>query len=208
LSVGGLSRDIGDPDCQDALVAVRNSLTRLEELQEMLRLSSTFLDRIEEVGITTRPGALAHGLVGPVARAAGIQRDLRKAQPYCGYDALAFNVPVEEEGDGYARLRVLFAEAKQSVRLMEQAVATLPSGPVAGPQLSQRGAALGWVEAPRGASACWLRIGEDGRVERYRIMPPSFMNWHGFHLAAEKFAFQDFPIILATFDLSVTENDR
>jgi Ni,Fe-hydrogenase III large subunit/Ni,Fe-hydrogenase III component G len=208
LCVGGLSRDIGDPDCRDALVTVRSLAGRLEEIDQMLRLSSTFLDRIEEVGITARPGALAHGLVGPVARAAGIERDLRKAQPYCGYNALGFDVPVEEEGDGYARLRILFAEAKQSARLMEQVVATLPSGPVAAPHVPQPGAALGWVEAPRGAAACWLRIGEDARVQRYRIMPPSFMNWHGFHLAAENFAFQDFPIILATFDLSVTENDR
>ncbi len=208
LCVGGLTRDIGDPECRAALLTARNAGLDLEEIQRMLRVTSTFLDRIEQVGITPQPAARAHGLVGPVARAAGIERDLRKAQPYCGYDALRFDVPVENAGDGYARLRVLFAEAEQSMRLIEQAIATLPSGAVAAPQISRPGAALGWVEAPRGAAACWLRIGEDARVQRYRIMPPSFMNWHGFHLAAENFAFQDFPIILATFDLSVAENDR
>jgi Ni,Fe-hydrogenase III large subunit len=51
-------------------------------------------------------------------------------------------------------------------------------------------------------------LDEVGRIARYRIVTPSFTNWHSFHLAAEKFAFQDFPIILATFDLSVAENDR
>lgn len=208
LCVGGLTRDIGDCECKEALAAVRAAGERLEEIHQMLRLTSTFLDRIEQVGITSQPGARAHGLVGPVARAAGIKRDLRQAQPYCGYDALDFEVPVEKEGDGYARLRILFAETKQSVRLMEQAVATLPSGPVAAQQDTRQGAALGCVEAPRGAAACWLRIGEDARVQRYRILPPSFTNWHGFHLAAENFAFQDFPIIMATFDLSVAENDR
>ncbi len=208
LCVGGLARDIGDPDCERASLAAHSAVKRLEEIEGMLRMTSSFLDRIEQVGITTHAGARAHGLVGPVARAAGIARDLRKAQPYCGYDALDFDVPVEDEGDGYARLRILFAEVRQSLRLMEQAAEGLPPGPVAAPQATQPGAALGWVEAPRGAAACWLRIGEDGRVERYRIMPPAFMNWHGFHLAAENFAFQDFPIILATFDLSVAENDR
>jgi formate hydrogenlyase subunit 5 len=49
---------------------------------------------------------------------------------------------------------------------------------------------------------------DDGGVARYRIVPPSFANWHGLHLSVEKFAFQDFPIILSTFDLSVAENDR
>ena len=105
LCVGGLTRDIGDPDCKDALLAARNASRSLEEIERMLRVTSTFLDRIEQVGITSQPAARAHGLVGPVARAAGIERDLRKAQPYCGYDALSFEVPVENAGDGYARLR-------------------------------------------------------------------------------------------------------
>jgi len=70
------------------------------------------------------------------------------------------------------------------------------------------GAALGWSEAPLGAAFHWVRTDEQGRVSRYHIMPPSFVNWHGFHLAAERFAFQDFPIILATFGLSVAESDR
>jgi len=208
LCVGGLTRDLSDTDCQDALAAVQHVGLQLDKIEQLLRFTSSFLDRIEQVGVTAHTDVRAYGLVGPVARAAGIARDLRKAQPYCGYEALNFEVPVENEGDGYARLRILFAEARQSVRLMEQAVASLPAGPVTVPPELQPGAALGWTEAPRGAAVHWLRLGEDGQVERYRIIPPSFMNWHGFHLAAEDFAFQDFPIILATFDLSVAENDR
>jgi Ni,Fe-hydrogenase III large subunit len=64
------------------------------------------------------------------------------------------------------------------------------------------------VEAPLGAAFHWLRLDEDGKVIRYRVTPPSFTNWHGFHLAAENFAFQDFPIILASFGLSNAECDR
>jgi Ni,Fe-hydrogenase III large subunit len=64
------------------------------------------------------------------------------------------------------------------------------------------------VEAPLGAALHWLRTDEDGTIVRYRVIPPSFVNWHAFHLAAEAFAFQDFPIILASFGLSVSENDR
>jgi formate hydrogenlyase subunit 5 len=105
-------------------------------------------------------------------------------------------------------LRVLFAEARQSVRIMEQAVAALQDGAIQGPLSIQAGAEMGWVEAPRGGTFHWVRLTDDGRVARYRIIPPSFANWHGFHLAVEKFAFQDFPIILSTFDLSVAENDR
>jgi Ni,Fe-hydrogenase III large subunit len=53
-----------------------------------------------------------------------------------------------------------------------------------------------------------VRIDKDGRLARYRVTTPSFTNWHGFHLAAEDFAFQDFPIIMATFGLSNAECDR
>ena len=53
-----------------------------------------------------------------------------------------------------------------------------------------------------------MRLDDKGRVARYRVVTPSFTNWHSFHLGAEKFAFQDFPIILSTFDLSAAENDR
>jgi Ni,Fe-hydrogenase III large subunit len=67
---------------------------------------------------------------------------------------------------------------------------------------------LGWVEAPRGGTFHWVRLNESGRIARYRVVTPSFANWHGFHLSVEKFAFQDFPIMLSTFDLSVAENDR
>jgi Ni,Fe-hydrogenase III large subunit len=102
----------------------------------------------------------------------------------------------------------LFAEARQSVRLMEQAAAALQKGGVRESFPFRAGAALGWVEAPRGAAFHWVRIDDRGRMARYRIIPPSFANWHGFHLAVEKFAFQDFPIMLSTFDLSVAENDR
>ncbi len=205
---GGLSRDIVDGACHRALAQVRAILARLGRLERALRFSNSFLDRLEEVGFVPPQQARSYGLVGPVARASGLSRDLRKVQPYLGYGALAFEVPCEQEGDGYARLRILFAEAAQSVELLEQLAATLPSGPVRIAVPSRGGAALGWAEAPIGATFHWLRIGERGVVERYRLVTPSFINWHAFHLAAENFAFQDFPIILASFGLSVAESDR
>jgi Ni,Fe-hydrogenase III large subunit len=80
--------------------------------------------------------------------------------------------------------------------------------PVSVPVSPRAGGALGGVEAPRGATFHWVRLDDGGTIARYRAITPSFTNWHSFHLAAEKFAFQDFPIILSTFDLSVGESDR
>ena len=206
---GGLARDFDEAAWRDALTKAQAIERRLDALHTQLRKTSSFLDRLEEVGIVSQEEARAFGLVGPVARASGVARDLRRAQPYSGYAAYAFDVAREDEGDGYARLRVLFAEARQSLRIMEQAVAGLPDGRARAATADiVPGAALGWTEAPRGAAFHWLRIDDNGNVARYRIVPPSFINWHSFRLAAERFAFQDFPIILASFGLSVTENDR
>lgn len=208
-TIGGLTRDFESDRCLQFLATVRDILKRLKQLEEMLRYSNSFLDRIEEVGAVSRDNAREFGLVGPVARASGISRDVRKLQPYSAYDNFSFEVPCEGEGDGYARLRILFREAEQSVKIMEQTVNALPGGTVhTGSAHVSPGAALGWVEAPRGAAFHWLRIDGDGTVERYHLTTPSFLNWNGFHLAAEHFAFQDFPIIMATFGLSVAENDR
>lgn len=208
LAPGGLLCDLPTEACRKALGQSQIILQRLNDLERRLSLSSSFLDRLEEVGVIWPRTAHAYSLVGPVARASGLVRDLRRVQPYSGYEAFDFDVPSEQEGDGYARLRVLFAEARQSVRIMEQAVAALKDGEVCQPLKPRPGAALGWVEAPRGATFHWARLDESGRISRYHVVTPSFMNWHSFHLAAEKFAFQDFPIILSTFDLSVAENDR
>jgi len=208
LVPGGLLCDLSNDACRKALGQSQRALKQLNELEQRLRVSSSFLDRLEEVGFIALRDANAYGLLGPVARASGLVRDLRRAQPYLGYENFDFDVPSEQEGDGYARLRVLFAEARQSVRIMEQAVVALQSGAIHEPIKVRAGAALGWVEAPRGGTFHWVRLTDDGRIARYRIVPPSFANWHGFHLGVEKFAFQDLPIILSTLDLSVAENDR
>jgi formate hydrogenlyase subunit 5 len=207
---GGLSVDLTSDKCLHLSESVKQVVERLNDLQEMLRFSSSFLDRIEEVGIVTGQNAVSYGLVGPIARASGVSRDLRKVLPYGFYNTdLEFKVPVEFEGDGYARLRVLFSEAEESARIIRQVASSAPSGEIIASDFEiVSGEALGWTEAPAGAAFHWLNIRDDGRLGRYRVTPPSFTNWHGFHWAAENFAFQDFPIIMATFGLSNAECDR
>lgn len=206
---GGIGLDLSAEDCRRLTGAVVEVAQDLHTLLQMLRYSSSFLDRLEEVGIVTGDEALSYGLVGPIARASGVARDVRKVIPYAAYDSVNFSVPIEQEGDGYARLRVLFAEAEQSISIIGALLSSLPKGAVQADQIRWRaGAALSAVEAPLGAAFHWLRLDADGKVVRYRVIPPSFTNWHGFHLAAENFAFQDFPIILASFGLSNAECDR
>ncbi len=206
---GGVACDFAEQKCRHLIAAVEEVAEGLHNLLRMLRYSSSFLDRLEGVGVVANGYARSYGLVGPIARASGAARDIRKLFPYAAYDAVDFSVPIENEGDGYARLRILFGEAEQSVAIIRAVLSSLPRGPLRLDQIRPRaGAALAAVEAPLGAAFHWLRLDQDGKVARYRVTPPSFTNWHGFHIAAENFAFQDFPIILASFGLSNAECDR
>jgi formate hydrogenlyase subunit 5 len=206
---GGVACDPSATECGQLADQVTEAARDLTNLLQMLRYSSSFLDRLEEVGIVAEDKARSYGLVGPIARASGVGRDIRILFPYAAYGLVDFSVPVEREGDGYARLRILFAEAEQSAAIIGQMLPALPDGEVRANNTRPRaGAALAAVEAPLGAAFHWLRLDENGIIIRYRVTPPSFTNWHGFHLAAENFAFQDFPIILASFALSNVECDR
>jgi Ni,Fe-hydrogenase III large subunit len=206
---GGLRRDFDHDDLEKLKASVDQAARELRVLEERLRFTSSFLDRLEDAGVVNPKQARDLNLLGPVGRASGRCHDLRRECAYNGYEGYAFEVPRESEGDGYARLRVLFQEAYQSVALIHEALATAEPGPICVPVHAQSsGAALGWAEAPIGAALHWVRLDESGLVERYRAITPSFNNWLGFHVAVEDFAFQDFPIILATFGLSATECDR
>jgi formate hydrogenlyase subunit 5 len=206
---GGLQRDFDAEHCRTLLGAVDTASNQLRKLEERLRYSSSFLDRLEDVGIISPESARDLDLVGPLGRASSLAHDLRRACPYSGYERYSFEMACEKEGDGFARLRVLFFEAQQSAKLIHQAVELLQPGEICAPiTQSSAGTALGWVEAPIGAAVHWIRLNREHRVERYRILSPSFRNWLGLHVAVEDFAFQDFPIILATFGLSTAECDR
>ncbi|MDA3922983.1 MAG: NADH-quinone oxidoreductase subunit C [Salinisphaera sp.] len=180
----------------------------LEQLERLLTASSSFLDRIEEMGGLSTEDAVRYGTLGPVARAADRTLDLRVSLPYGIYDRLKVTVAHETEGDGYARMRVFFSEIRVSAALIRDLLSRLEDGPFAAPFEVVPGAALGWVEAPAGATFHWLRVDEAGLIARWQVAAPSFRNWHAFQQVFDGAAFQDFPIIMASYGLSVAENDR
>ncbi len=208
VRLGGVAMDIGDTAAADIVKTTRLVIARLSRIGDQLAYDNGFLDRVEEVGSLHVQSALRHGVVGPVGRASGLGRDLRAVQPYGWYAGRDIRVALAKEGDAYARLRVLTAEAAESQRLLEATLDALPSGDVCAPWRPQAGAALGWSEAPLGGTFHWLRLSPTGTVVRWHVMPPSFTNWPALATAVEGSAFQDFPIILASFGLSAAESDR
>lgn len=128
--IGGVSLDAPD----GWLESVRRVMGDLEEVlgevQGLVSRNRIFMDRTQGVGVITREMAISHSVTGPCARAAGVNWDLRKAQPYWGYEKYTFDVPVEQAGDTYARTMVRFREMEESRRIVLQALDSIPGGPV------------------------------------------------------------------------------
>jgi NADH-quinone oxidoreductase subunit D len=112
---------------RDALARTTAVLADCEKLLERNRI---FLDRMVDVGTISQEDAISYGLTGPMLRATGIARDLRKDEPYMVYDRLDFEVPVGTKGDNFDRFSVRFEEMRQSIRIIDQALRQMPAGPV------------------------------------------------------------------------------
>ena len=128
--VGGMTHDLP----ADFADRVKASFVRIDQVlsdcDKLLSRNRVFIDRMSGVGILPKQDAISYGLSGPLLRAAGVSYDVRKAHPYLVYDRMDFEVPLGEHGDNYDRFNVRFREMHQSKRIIEQALASLPDGPV------------------------------------------------------------------------------
>ena len=125
MRVGGLREDLP----RGFHAAVRSFLDhfppKLDEYEDLLTRNEIYLKRTQGVGVISAGDAVAYSLVGPIARAAGVDYDVRKYFPYLGYETYDFKVPTETRGDVYARYLVRVAEMRQSVRIAKQALARI-----------------------------------------------------------------------------------
>jgi NADH-quinone oxidoreductase subunit D len=128
--VGGLMSDFNDKVIGRIRRFLADAPRALNDTQKLLFRNRIFLDRMQGVGVLTKKQAIGMSVSGPIARASGVTRDLRKDEPYLAYPELEFDVPYATEGDCYARFRVRYEEMRQSLRIIEQCVAKLPGGPI------------------------------------------------------------------------------
>src|SRR5919197_1015896 len=108
-------------------------LTRVDDYEALLTDNPLFKERTIGIGVLKAEDALALGGSGPFLRAGGVAHDLRKANPYTGYEQFEFEVPTRAGGDCYDRSRVRVAELRESIRICHQALDRLPDGPVRTP---------------------------------------------------------------------------
>ena len=179
FQVGGTRYDIPDgwaQRCRETIDLIDN---RLDEYEQMLERNAFFLARAKGVGIISRELAEDVGVAGPLLRGSGVNWDLRRNVPYSSYQDFDFRVPVEKDGDCYARYKVRMQEFRQAITIIRQALDKLPSGPISSrPALKSvaqiripKGEAYARVEGPRGEVGTYMI--SDGSAKPYR------MKWRG-----------------------------
>jgi Ni,Fe-hydrogenase III large subunit len=204
---GGVGHDL--PPGLDLPAEVGGALADFEEIVALSLASSLVQDRLEGTGMLTARTARDHGVLGYVARASGIDADLRRDHPFAAYGDLSFRVPVFTSGDVRARTLVRVEEARESARLIRQAVESMPEGPLAAPLGALPAFEPGWgmVEGWRGAIIHWVMADAGGALYRVKIMDPSFLNWRPLSYALLKNIVPDFPLCNKSFNQSYSGND-
>jgi NADH-quinone oxidoreductase subunit D len=132
IRVGGLREDLPRGFHEAVGSFLDRFLPKLDEYEDLLTENEIYRERTQNVGRISKEEAIAMSLLGPIARAAGVDYDVRKYFPYLGYETYDFAVPVRTEGDVYARYLVRVAEMRESVKICRQALQRItPTGPFA-----------------------------------------------------------------------------
>ncbi len=207
--LGGVRKDIP----AEKVPKVLNELIRLKldlrDFSSLVLSTQSVLDRTETTGVVSLVTAKDLNLVGPVARASGLDRDVRRDHPYAAYRQMSFRVPVRYEGDVQARLLVKLDELGESISIVEQALGGMPSGAinVGIDDVEEGQTSMSLVESPRGELVHWTISGEGGRPFRHKVRDASFHNWRAIETAVLGNIVPDFPLINKSFNLSYSGSD-
>ncbi|MCL4562480.1 MAG: NADH dehydrogenase (quinone) subunit D [Chloroflexi bacterium] len=234
---GGLWRDVPD----EFVPAVRHFAeilpVRIDEYESLLTHNPLFLDRTRGIGVISTQQCIQWGITGPVLRATGLPFDLRKAQPYSGYDRYDFDIPTGPNGDINSRYTVRVGEMRQSARIIKQAVETLPGGPVRcddrkfiPPPRSELGTSMEalihhfklWtegfhagpgatnavIESPHGMEAVYLEGDGSTKPLRVHYRTPSFANLQIMPLLSKGHFVADLVGIIGSIDIVLGDCDR
>jgi Ni,Fe-hydrogenase III large subunit/Ni,Fe-hydrogenase III component G len=204
---GGVGADI--PPGLDLPTEIDAAVRDFDEIATLTLENTLVVDRLDGTGRLTTQTARDHGVLGYVARASGIDRDVRRDHPFAAYGDLSFRVPVHETGDVKARTLVRVEEVRESAKLIRQAAERAPAGPLTEPlsPLPPFRPAFSLVEGWRGAITHWVMGGADNRLYRVKVMDPSFLNWRPLSYALLKNIVPDFPLCNKSFNQSYSGND-
>ena len=235
--VGGLPLDLPD----DFEEKIRNFLKifpkTLAEVDKLLTRNKIWIERTKGVAYISPEDAIDLGLTGPALRGSGVPYDIRKANPYLGYENYDFDVPVTTEGDAYSRYLCRFEEMRQSLRIIQQAIDNLPDGPYAAdlpdvvlPEKKltytrmeslirhfvlvyegfkpELGEVQHAVENPKGELSYYLISDGSGKPYRMRVRGPSFVNMQALSNMVKGSLIADVIAAIGSLDIVLGEIDR
>lgn len=128
--IGGQTRDLPERFIPQLKQFLDGFVPQLDEVDKLLTRNRIFVDRTRDIGVIPRDRAIAYGISGPNLRASGVEHDLRRKHPYLDYEKYDFDVVVGSTGDCYDRYLVRIEEMRQSVRILQQVIENLPTGPI------------------------------------------------------------------------------
>jgi NADH-quinone oxidoreductase subunit D len=235
--IGGLAQDM-TPECAAMVTRFLDQFAEsLDECERILVRNRIFVERCEGIGIITKEQALAYGVTGPILRACGVDHDLRRDEPYLVYPELDFHVPVYDDSDVLARFYVRMQEMKESVKILRQALAKMPQGPVnAGepkkvlPKKERTygkmeelihdfmiinfginppiGEVYQAIEASKGELGFYLVSHGEGHPWRLKIRSPSFVNLQPLPIMMKGGMISDVVAIIGSVDPVMGEADK
>jgi NADH-quinone oxidoreductase subunit D len=212
MRIGGVSHDVPEEFLPALKKFVAEMPGFIDEYDQLLAQNEILLVRSKGVGILPRDTAINTAASGPVLRASGVKWDLRKADPYSIYDRFDFEVPVGTVGDNYDRYWVRMQEMRQSVRILEQAIAQLPEGEVCArvPHLLRPpiGEVYGHIEGPKGELGFYLVSDNSIAPYRFRIRPPTLINLTALKDMVVGWKVADLIITFGSIDVCLGEIDR
>jgi NADH-quinone oxidoreductase subunit D len=237
IKPGGLAADLPPGFEEKVAEFVKIFPERVDEYEALLTTNELWLERTVGIGAISEDDAIAYGLTGPNLRACGVEWDIRKVRPYCGYDTYSFTIPTRPEGDSYARYLVRIQEMRESTRIVQQALERLPGGDfrvhdhkVSPPPRWEintsmealihhfklytegyrvpEGEVYVAVESPRGELGFYIVSDGSSRPYRVHVRAPSFANLQGIPVMAAGCLLADLVTIIGSVDPVMGEVDR
>lgn len=200
--VGGVRRDIPGELHPKVREVVAKIETELRQVVDAIVGDTTLLLRLEGVGLLTVEEARDLCVVGPTARASGIDIDSRRDHPYAAYPELQLAVPAYSAGDVWARTLVRLDELFMAIDLIRQALDGMPSGPLMAdnPEVPPGLEGVSLIEAPRGECCHYVLTGTDNRPERWRVRASTYPQLQAVPTMMDGETVADVPIIIGSID--------
>ncbi len=211
IRIGGVMADVDGAFLDGARAFLADFPAIMEEYHGLISGNEIFYYRLKDSSVISRERALALGLTGPCLRAAGVDADLRRDEPYGIYDRFSFRVPVGEKGDNWDRYIVRMEEMVESASIVAQALDALPDGPVMAkvPKALKPppGEVYHRIENPRGELGFYIVSDGSAKPYRFHVRRPSFQNLMAVDELCRGGKIADVVAALATLDPVMGEVD-